>query len=172
MSSNERTKFVHVLDKSLVAIAMIGFIGMLLATGSQVLFRYVLRISVPWTEELARVLFVLSMFLGFAIAIRKKEHIVISLLFEKLGLRSQAIVHIAFNAAILILLCFLARGTLFMIQTMWNTYMISLGIQRAYLYTGEFIAILFMMFYVILEILEDVRTLRFGEKEESTEIRP
>ncbi|NIO12036.1 MAG: TRAP transporter small permease, partial [Deltaproteobacteria bacterium] len=51
-----RTKFMRALDKTLVAIAMVGFIGMLLSTGGQVLFRYVLKIPVPWTEELARIL--------------------------------------------------------------------------------------------------------------------
>jgi hypothetical protein len=36
-------------------------------------------------------------------------------------------------------------------------------IRTAYLYMGEFIAILFMMFYVVLEILENVQGLRLGQ---------
>lgn len=160
-----RTKFMRALDKTLVAIAMVGFIGMLLSTGGQVLFRYVLKIPVPWTEELARILFILSMFLGIAIAIREKEHIVVNFLFKKLNPRAQAVGHIVFDAAILILLCFLARGTLSMVKMMWNSYMIALDwIRTAYLYMGEFIAILFMMFYVVLEILENVQVLRLGQK--------
>ena len=158
-------KFVRVLDKSLVVIAMVGFIGMLLSTGGQVLFRYVLRIPVPWTEELARILFILSMFLGIAVAIREKEHIVVNFLFKKMGTRTQAIGYIVFDVGILILLCFLARGTLSVVQIMWNSYMIALDwIRTAYLYIGEFIAIIFMMFYVILEMLENVRTLRSGQE--------
>jgi TRAP-type C4-dicarboxylate transport system permease small subunit len=157
-------KFMRALDKTLVAIAMVGFIGMLLSTGGQVLFRYVLKIPVPWTEELARILFILSMFLGIAIAIREREHIVVNFLFKKLNPRAQAVGHIVFDAAILILLCFLARGTLSMVKMMWNSYMIALDwIRTAYLYMGEFIAILFMMFYVVLEILENVQGLRLGQ---------
>lgn len=160
-----RTKFMRALDKTLVAIAMVGFIGMLLSTGGQVLFRYVLKIPVPWTEELARILFILSMFLGIAIAIREKEHIVVNFLFKKLNPRAQAVGHIIFDAAILILLCFLARGTLSMVKMMWNSYMIALDwIRTAYLYMGEFIAILFMMFYVVLEILKNVQVLRLGQE--------
>lgn len=160
-----RTKFMRALDKTLVAIAMVGFIGMLLSTGGQVLFRYVLKIPVPWTEELARILFILSMFLGIAIAIREKEHIVVNFLFKKLNPRAQAVGHIVFDAAILILLCFLARGTLSMVKMMWNSYMIALDwIRTAYLYMGEFIAIFFMMFYVVLEILENVQVLRLGQE--------
>ncbi len=160
--------FLRVLDKSLVVIAMVGFIGMLLSTGGQVLFRYVLKIPVPWTEELARILFILSMFLGIAIAIREKEHIVVNFLFKKLGIRGQAIGLIVFDVAILILLCFLARGTVSMVLIMWNSYMIALDwIRTAYLYMGEFIAILFMMFYVVLEILENVQTLRSNGREKA-----
>jgi TRAP-type C4-dicarboxylate transport system permease small subunit len=160
-----RTKFMRALDKTLVAIAMVGFIGMLLSTGGQVLFRYVLKIPVPWTEELARILFILSMFLGIAIAIREKEHIVVNFLFKKLNPRAQAVGHIIFDAAILILLCFLARGTLSMVKMMWNSYMIALDwIRTAYLYMGEFIAILFMMFYVVLEILKNAQVLRLGQE--------
>jgi TRAP-type C4-dicarboxylate transport system permease small subunit len=156
---------MRALDKTLVAIAMVGFIGMLLSTGSQVLFRYVLKIPVPWTEELARILFILSMFLGIAIAIREKEHIVVNFLFKRLNLRAQAVGHIVFDAAILILLCFLARGTVSLMWIMWNSYMIALDwIRTAYLYMGEFIAILFMMFYVVLEILENVQVLRSGQE--------
>jgi TRAP-type C4-dicarboxylate transport system permease small subunit len=156
---------MRALDKTLVAIAMVGFIGMLLSTGGQVLFRYVLKIPVPWTEELARILFILSMFLGIAIAIREKEHIVVNFLFKKLNPRAQAVGHIIFDAAILILLCFLARGTLSMVKMMWNSYMIALDwIRTAYLYMGEFIAILFMMFYVVLEILKNVQVLRLDQE--------
>lgn len=173
MDHKTRTKLILALDKSLVAIAMVGFIGMLLSTGGQVLFRYVLKIPVPWTEELARILFILSMFLGIAIAIREKEHIVVNFLFKKLDIRSQAIGHIVFDAAILILLCFLARGAVSMIRIMWNSYMIALDwIRTAYLYMGEFIAILFMMFYIVLEILENVQTLRSGEKENAIGSKP
>jgi TRAP-type C4-dicarboxylate transport system permease small subunit len=156
---------MRALDKTLVVIAMAAFIGMLLSTGGQVLFRYVLKIPVPWTEELARILFILSMFLGIAIAIREKEHIVVNFLFKKLGIRGQAIGHIVFDVAILILLSFLARGTVSMVKMMWNSYMIALDwIRTAYLYMGEFIAILFMMFYVVLEILENVQVLRSGQE--------
>lgn len=161
------------LDKSLVAISMAGFIGMLLATGSQVMFRYVLRIPVPWTEELARMLFILSMFLGIAAAIREKEHIVVNFLFKKMPIRVQAIGYIVYDVAILILLFLLARGTISMIRMMWNSYMIALEwIRTSYLYIGEFVAILFMMFYVILEILENVQTVRSGQRENARDRQP
>ena len=166
MNSNNLTRILRVFDKSLVVIAMIGFIVMLMAVGCQVLFRYVLRIAVPWTEELARALFVLSSFLGIAIAIREKEHMVVDVYFKKLSSRSQALGHIVFSAAILMLLFFLAKGAVFLMQTGWGVHKIALGVPVAYLYMGEFITILFMMFYVIIELLENIQSFRLARKEE------
>jgi TRAP-type C4-dicarboxylate transport system permease small subunit len=152
------------LEQVLEVITLVGFIGMLLSTGGQVLFRYVLRISVPWTEELARILFITTMFLGIAIAIRKREHIVVDFLFKKLSLRLQAVGMLLFNAAIFIFLCFLARGTIAMIRMTWESYMIALDwIRTGYLYLGEFVAILFMMLYVLLSIAESINQIQTGE---------
>jgi len=149
----------------LEVVTMVGFIGMLLSTGGQVLFRYALRISVPWTEELSRILFILTMFLGIAIAIREREHIVVDFLFKKLSIRLQAAGLIVFNIAIFLFLCFLARGTVAMTRITWDSYMIALGwIRTGWLYLGEFIAILFMMFYVLLSIAESVTLFRTSER--------
>jgi len=149
----------------LEVVTMVGFIGMLLSTGGQVLFRYALRISVPWTEELSRILFILTMFLGIAIAIREREHIVVDFLFKKLPVRLQALGLIVFNIAIFLFLCFLARGTIAMTRMTWDSYMIALDwIRTGWLYLGEFIAILFMMFYVLLSIAENVTLFRTGER--------
>jgi TRAP-type C4-dicarboxylate transport system permease small subunit len=166
MGYPKRKFFLYLFENFIVTIAMIGFIGMLLATGGQVLFRYVLRIPVPWTEELARILFTQSMFLGIAVAIREKNHIVVDFLFKKLPLRAQAIGRIVFDVAILLLLFLLVRGTITMTQITWNSYMIALDwIRTGYLYIGELITVIFMMFYILLEILENIKILKMRLQE-------
>lgn len=156
-------KVLSAIKNFLEIATLVGFSGMLLATGGQVLFRYALRISVPWTEELARILFIQTMFFGIAICIREKEHIVVEFLFNKMPPRLQTIGHIAYNTAILIFLCFLARGTLAMSKMTWGSYMIALDwIRTGYLYFGEFIAIILMMLYTIILIYEQILTFRKG----------
>jgi TRAP-type C4-dicarboxylate transport system permease small subunit len=158
-------KLLQFVEKILEVITMVGFIGMLLSTGGQVVFRYVLRISVPWTEELARILFISTMFLGIAIAIRENEHIVVDFLFKKLNRRYQAVGQILYNSAIFILLCFLARGTIAMTKMTWDSYMIALDwIRTGYLYFVEFIAVIFMMLYVVMKIHGNLIVLRSDEK--------
>ena len=165
MKNASQFPILKVFEYFLEWITMIGFSGMLLATIGQVLFRYVLKISVPWTEELARILFIMTMFLGIAIAIREDEHIVVDFLFKKLNRRFQAFGQILYNLAIFILLCFLARGTLTMTKMNWESYMIALEwIRTGYLYLIEFIAVLLMMLYVVFKVIGDIKILQTGGK--------
>ena len=158
-------RLMGIFEIFLAIVTMVGFIGMLLATGGQVLFRYVLQISVPWTEELARILFIITMFLGIAIAIREEEHIVVDFLFKKMSSRAQATGQIIYNTTILIFLCFLARGTVAMVRMTWGSYMIALDwIRTGYIYLGEFVAILFMMLYVAIKISDNLTVIRLGTK--------
>ena len=56
------------VTRLVTGVALVGFCGMLLSTWAQILFRK-LAISVDWTEELARILFITSVFLGIAIGV-------------------------------------------------------------------------------------------------------
>lgn len=163
----QKKKFrLYIFDNFIVIIATIGFIGMLLTTGAQVLFRYLLRIPIPWTEELARILFTQSMLLGIAIAIREKKHIVVDFLFKKFPLHIQALVQIVFDLAILLLLFILLLGALIMAKITWNSYMIALSwIRTAYLYIGELTSVTFMMFYIFIEIFKNFKLLKIGLQE-------
>ena len=50
------------------------------ATVFQVLARFVLKISAPWTEESARYVFIWMTFIGAAYGAKKKQHIRIDIL--------------------------------------------------------------------------------------------
>ena len=55
------------------------------ATALQVLARYVFKISVPWSEETARYVFIWMIFLGSAYAAKKEIHIRVDILENALG---------------------------------------------------------------------------------------
>lgn len=49
----------------------------------QVVFRYIIRFSLPWTEEVCRYAFVWMVFVSMVITIRRGEHATIQLIVEK-----------------------------------------------------------------------------------------
>ena len=57
----------------------------------QVVSRYLLLISTPWTEELARLFFVWAVFLGAAIGVKRNLHTRVDFLFVRLPPRAAAL---------------------------------------------------------------------------------
>lgn len=70
-----------------VMIAIMAIVNFL-----QVIFRYVIQGSLPWSEELLRFLFVWTTFLGAGIGVRKGAHLGLTILVNSLPPRFQKIV--------------------------------------------------------------------------------
>ena len=110
--------------KVLSNLVLLCFSSMLVIMVLQVLFRYVLKISVPWTDEAARSLFIWEIFLGCALAQRGRNHIRITIFIDRLQLRTRKWVELGidiFNSLILIVILI---GS---VQMMWKTYGILLS---------------------------------------------
>jgi TRAP-type C4-dicarboxylate transport system permease small subunit len=153
---------MRLLETLLEWITLVGFIGMLLATGAQVVFRYVLEISVPWTEELAGVLFTTTMFLGMAIALRENEHIIVDFLFKRMGPKAQAAGNLIIYLAVFLFLVLLASGALKMVRVTWESHLIALNwISTGYLYLAELVAICIMLYYAAAKFVANAAAL-FG----------
>ncbi|RKL62372.1 TRAP transporter small permease [Thermoanaerobacteraceae bacterium SP2] len=97
MISNERTeKNIHInpldmIEKHIVkvisAFLVPGFLLMNAVSLLQVIFRYILKKPLPWSEEMCRYLYVYTTYLGSVIAVSYNTHIeidVIALLLDKL----------------------------------------------------------------------------------------
>lgn len=113
-------------ERTVETIGLICFAAMLLATIGQVLFRYVLEWPVLWTEEAARVLFLLAMMCGFVIAQRRGEHIVVDFLRARLPPRPAAAVGALFDLVVLAFLLLLLRGAARMVELTWGSAFITI----------------------------------------------
>jgi TRAP-type C4-dicarboxylate transport system permease small subunit len=113
-------------ERTVEAIGLVCFAAMLLATVAQVLFRYVLEWPVLWTEEAARVLFLLAMMCGFVIAQRRGEHIVVDFLRARLPPRPAAAVGALFDFVVLAFLLLLLRGAVRMVELTWGSAFITI----------------------------------------------
>ena len=87
----------HVLlwsDRIVLGIAALFSAIYLGAIAVQVLDRYVLEIPSPWTEEMARYLFIWSAFLAAAVSVGRDDQFAIPLLIEKLPPGPRRLLHI------------------------------------------------------------------------------
>ncbi|MCX5820534.1 MAG: TRAP transporter small permease [Deltaproteobacteria bacterium] len=98
------SKFFDLVEKALDTILIFMMIVMSSAVIIQVASRYIFNRPTSWSEELARYLFVWVTFLGSAVVIRKRRHVDVSVLTDKLPPRVAWVVYIIADAAMLFLL--------------------------------------------------------------------
>jgi TRAP-type transport system small permease protein len=155
--------FLGAIDRAVEAIAVTAFIVMMVATLLQVAARY-LHVAIDWTEELARILFLCSIMLGIALAIRRREHIVVDFLYGALSRRTQAGFSIGFDLAILGLLAIWLRGALRLMSLNAGTSFVTVPwFPVSLLYAIEAAAIGLMMAFVTADLVRQVQVLRGAE---------
>jgi TRAP-type transport system small permease protein len=150
------------LEEVVEAVALAGFGVMMVSTLVQVFARY-LEVSADWTEELARIVFLASMMLGIALAIRRREHIVVDFLFGRLSPRRAAALSLAFDAAILVLLVVWLRGALALMRLNVGASFVTLDwLPVSALYAVEAAGIGLMILFVLSDMARRARALRGG----------
>ncbi len=173
LSARPKSSPLRAFDRLLDLLATTGFAVMLVVTLLQVIFRYVLTLPLAWTEEAARVLFVLTMFFGIAIAIREREHVVVDFLFNRLPLRLRLMAGLVFEMVIVLLLAVIARGTYVLAVRNWDSKLLILDwLTNGQIYLAQLVAILIMIWYVLQSMRRVAVDLRSGRLRAVRELRP
>lgn len=125
----------------------------------QVIFRFVIRSSLPWSEEMARYLMVWIVFLGASIGVKRKSHIgveaVVSLLPDTLRRCTSILVH-AFSCVFFAFMIHYGRTILRVVGFQLSPAMeISMAIPYSAVFAGG--ALMFVhCFFQMLEQIFDV----------------
>ena len=151
-------KLAALLNNLLDTVVTLIFVFMLFCAIMQVVFRYVLQVSVPWTEEAARFALILVTFWGAAAAIREKEHITILAVFERIPTRPRMALQAVFIIAIAFFLFNVFMGSFKMVKLTWNTPVGSISwltTGKVYLFLPS--GIILMMVYLAAWMVETIR---------------
>lgn len=133
-------------SKIFEVIVALTFVVMLFLVVSQVLIRYVLPFSVPWTEEAARYTLMLITFLGAAVALRKGDHICVSTFLERMSERAQRRFYLAFVPIMFTFLVVVLYGSFAMARQMWRSPVGSISwLRLGHLYLISFVGSLLML---------------------------
>jgi len=81
---------VRAAERVVDALAVLSFTGMFLCVLVQVILRYGFDRPLVWSDELARYLFVWCAFLGWIVAARRRSHLAITVVGDRLAPRGQA----------------------------------------------------------------------------------
>jgi TRAP-type C4-dicarboxylate transport system, small permease component len=82
-------KFMHCMDKTIEYLVFVSSFGFAVVSVLQIFCRVVLNNSLPWSEEAARYLFVLTVFFGAILCVNDKMHTSVDILLEHLPFKAK-----------------------------------------------------------------------------------
>lgn len=149
-------------DWLLCRICIALFMAILVTMVLQIFFRYVFSAPLTWTEELARYLYIWACWCGAPVAMRRGNHVVITVLTERLPRQIARVITLATHVVALFFLFELAfQGTILAIRS-HTVRAITLPIPWSMIYVAAPISALLM----ILETAEAVgRTIGWVKEE-------
>jgi len=143
------------INKCLHWASVISITVMLLIIFLQVIFRYVLHNSLTFSEELARYLFVWTVFLGSAVVAKNNGHITVGALARRLtGAKARYIKIVAYISAMVFVSILFFQGIKMMILVSFQ-HSPALGISMSWVYLAIPVS-MFVMFCNILILAVDV----------------
>lgn len=94
-------KIMTVLSEGL---PMVAFLVVFVTFMMTIICRYVLRFAIPWSYEVSILGYMYCMFFGSGIAIKRDEHVVFSLLYDKLPPIGKLICKLVYNIVLIVLI--------------------------------------------------------------------
>jgi TRAP-type transport system small permease protein len=157
---SRRNRLTGWIDRVLEAVGVCGFVLMMLATLLQVAARH-LHVSIDWTEELARILFLASIMIGIAIAIPRRQHIVVDFIYAAASPRTQTALSLAFDLAMLVLLIVWLRGAWRLMELNAGTTFVTVPwLPVSFLYGVEVFGVALMILFVLADMAARARRAR------------
>jgi len=159
MDSTLIRRLTYGIERALIVLSM----GIALVVFLQVVFRYVLRQPLFWSEELPRYLLIWMSFLAAALAQKTEAHINITLCLTWLPRRTQRWIHLAANLVILAFLGTLVYSGALVVNITAHHRSTALQLPMGLVYAALPVGALLMMLYLVLQILQELQALRTRE---------
>jgi C4-dicarboxylate transporter DctQ subunit len=149
-------------NRTLDIIAALLFAAALMLVNLQIVCRFVLSISVPWTEEVSRLVFIWLAFLGASIGVREGSLIVIDTLPEIVGPRWQAVMGPLIRLISLAIILFMFAASIPLVQSVWPTTLATVDwISNGWAYLAFTASFAIMALYSTAPLVSDAKRL-FG----------
>ena len=147
-------------------LAVTTFLVMLGSSILQVFFRYVLDMPLQWTEELARLMCVLTTYFGSIVVILAREHIRVDLVDGLMSGRPRQLLNLFVDLLIAWFLVSVAYGCWLLMNATWTTYTATMDwFRMGYIYAAVGVSMAVMTFLVVLDMYDRVLALAAGGKE-------
>jgi TRAP-type transport system small permease protein len=150
--AKRRTKKSHHLLMS-EWVMIICFVVLVITTFLQVIFRYVVNLSLSWADELARYVFVWLVFSGFVVSFARGEHAIMNFVVDLYRGKFRTLMLALIDALIIGLFVVLAVSGVMLMQVSIGQSTAGLGIPKLVVYAA-------LPFGSVMMLIELVRAWR------------
>lgn len=137
----------------------------------QVVFRFVIKSSLPWSEELSRYLLVWTAFLGGAYGVRQGAHIGVEAFMLLLPKKAQKAMNIFVMVASIVLCAVIFKYGMTIVNTQLSKGQLSpaMRIPMGYMYAAIPIGMVLFIIRFVQEIIDAIKNFNNDEKKEVAE---
>ncbi|MEN9761831.1 MAG: hypothetical protein RI906_1657 [Pseudomonadota bacterium] len=160
-------RVIRSIDRVVALVAGLAAGVMTLLVAAEVVARYLFNSSIPFSNELSRVLFIWTIFLGLPLALSRGRHVAIGLLDETLPKHWALVALRASLLASLVLLGVVFYKSAELTARNWDQTLNTLPISAGFFYLPIPVGIAIAMIYLIVMIVLGARELMAGEHTEA-----
>lgn len=161
-------QFVRLLTRPIEVLVALLLFAMMAALLAEVVLRFTVQTSLPWSSEFARYAMVWITFLGAALAIRDRDHIRVTFFVNLLPRVGRRYALVMIDVVLLAFVAVMLRYSVGVVQTEMGMRTSALDIPFGYVVLAMPVAGVLMVVY----LLADIGALLRGEDEADEEIGP
>lgn len=152
------------IDNILRVVMALSSLVLFSITFMQVVWRFVLKSPLPWSQDIIRLCFTYLVFLGAAYCVKENAHLSIDVIISLLKPRTRKIVDLLISLVLLAFFVFLAYYGVAFMQTGDSQMAPYLPLRMSLYYASVPVSAVLMVFYMLLQLAEQLRALgKHGE---------
>lgn len=160
---NPFMKLLKFLDERLEEIFLVMLMAAaVIIVAMQVITRYLLKVPLPWSEEIARYMFLWLTWVGASFATKEGRHVSIDVIYQKLPPNGQLVCSVIFKLVWLGFLIVMARLSLKLTASVYSGGQIAVGsgLPMWIPYASVPVGMTMMLFRLIQNFYRDIKAFR------------
>ena len=134
-------------------LAIFFTVAMVVLLFMQVVGRYIFQYSFTWTEELAVICFILSVYTSAALAVTRRQHLRIKILHTMVKARTEKVLDLISNFVFIVVMLVLGKGMFVILANLYkySPRYIASGIPKYWVY-----GVIWVTFYLmVIRLIQD-----------------
>jgi TRAP-type C4-dicarboxylate transport system permease small subunit len=141
-------------------VASLLFVVTLSLVIVNVLTRYVFRTGIPWAEEMATSCFVWTAFIGSAACYKRRAHIGVDILVNKLPVSAQNVVKILVDVFMILLCAYMFYLSVVYLKRSYRKPTAILGVSSAWVSSSLTLSFLDMTIWSVIFVIRDLKSIK------------